>query len=67
MTPTGCHLTPALDGRRLMDGWWRREGKARKKFREEVGDHGRDGARILLVDTETDAELARYLTDAPPA
>ncbi|MGW0163877.1 hypothetical protein ACWDWT_01625 [Streptomyces sp. NPDC003343] len=53
-------LTLVLDDRRVMDGWWGREATGRKKFAMTVGDYGRDGARITLVDTETDEELAAW-------
>ncbi|MFG3064802.1 hypothetical protein ACGFYM_40605 [Streptomyces sp. NPDC048231] len=53
-------LTLVLDDRRVMDGWWGREATGRKKFAATVGDYGRDGARITLVDTETDEELAAW-------
>ncbi|MGW4784249.1 hypothetical protein [Streptomyces sp. NPDC004230] len=49
--------TLTLDGQRVSDGWWDSEQTARKKFRAAVGDYGRDGARITLVDTETGLTL----------
>ncbi|MFC9076494.1 hypothetical protein ACFTY7_05455 [Streptomyces sp. NPDC057062] len=55
---TRYYLSLTLDGRQVMDGWWRREDTARNQFTRIVGKHGSDGARITLVDTETDEELA---------
>ncbi|MGW2556326.1 hypothetical protein [Streptomyces sp. NPDC001635] len=46
-----------------------REATGRKKFSATVGNYGRDGARITLVDTETDDELATWpksVTSSPP-
>ncbi|MFJ9755568.1 hypothetical protein [Streptomyces sp. NPDC101149] len=50
-------LTLTLDGRWVMDGWWWREDTAISQFTGIVGKHGRPGARIILVDTGTGAEL----------
>ncbi|MCW7941708.1 hypothetical protein AAW14_06645 [Streptomyces hygroscopicus] len=58
--PERFHLTLHLDGRPVLDGWWGDEATARKKFREAVGDYGRDGARIALTDTETGEQLASW-------
>lgn len=43
-----------------MDGWWWREGTAISQFAGIVGKHGRPGARIILVDTGTGAELHKW-------
>ncbi|MEU6216724.1 hypothetical protein ABZ845_04260 [Streptomyces sp. NPDC047022] len=56
--PGRYHLTLTLDGRGALDGWWEREATARRKFASTVGDYGRDGAMVVLVDTETDEQLA---------
>ena len=56
--PNRFYLTLALDGRPAMGGWWGSEATARKKWAETVGEYGRDGALITLVDTETGKQLA---------
>lgn len=56
--PERFHLAVSLDGRPVLDGWWGSEKTARKKWAEAVGEYGRDGARITLVDTETGEKLA---------
>jgi hypothetical protein len=54
------HLTLALDGQPAMHGWWEKEGPAREQFRKWVGERGRPGARITLVDEETGETLADW-------
>jgi hypothetical protein len=58
------HLTLALDGRWVMDGWWWRESTAVDQFRGIVGKHGRPGARVVLVDTETGEQLASWIGES---
>ena len=58
VNPERFHLTLALDGEPTLDGWWGSEATARRKWAETVGEYGRDGARITLVDTETGEQLA---------
>lgn len=45
----------------VMNGWWASEETARGKFRDWIGEHGsRPGARITLVDEETDTVLTTW-------
>ncbi|MFE6408177.1 hypothetical protein ACFVOR_14725 [Streptomyces sp. NPDC057837] len=60
MTPGRFHLTLSHDGYPAMHGWWNKEAVARARFREWVGDRGRPGASVILVDEETGAELERW-------
>ncbi|MGW9029134.1 hypothetical protein ACWGQ5_34395 [Streptomyces sp. NPDC055722] len=53
-------VTLSVEDQRVMNGWWDSEATARRKFTSTVGEYGRDGARIVLVDTETDQELATW-------
>jgi hypothetical protein len=54
MDPTGRYrLTLDFDGATIATGWWEKRVNAERKFTSWVGDHGRDGARITLVDTGT--------------
>jgi hypothetical protein len=55
--PGRYRLALTLDGRRALDGWWGDEETARKKFKDTIGDYGRDGATVALVDTETGETL----------
>jgi hypothetical protein len=43
-----------------MHGWWGSEATARAKFTRWVGDWGRDGVRIDLVDEETGRTLETW-------
>ena len=52
------HLT--LTGRVAAQGWWGSEAIARGKFTEWVGDWGRPGARVTLVDEETGTVLTTW-------
>jgi hypothetical protein len=45
-------LTYSIDGARVTTGWWDLLATAEKKWKGWRDDHGRDGARITLVDTE---------------
>jgi hypothetical protein len=58
--PERYRLTLTLDGRRVLDGWWGSEETARRKFRSTVGDYGRDGAEVALVDTESGETIASW-------
>jgi hypothetical protein len=58
--PGRYHLTLTADGRPVLHGWWDSETTARRKFRSMVGEYGRDGVRITLVDEETSDELASW-------
>jgi hypothetical protein len=43
-----------------MHGWWASEATAHDKFTRWVGDWGRDGVRITLVDEETGRTLKAW-------
>ncbi|CAM5671737.1 hypothetical protein SVIOM74S_01274 [Streptomyces violarus] len=47
----------------MMQGWWGTEAVARDRFRDWVGDWGRPGARITLVDEETGSVLTAWSED----
>lgn len=51
------HLTLTAAGRPAMHGWWPSEATARGKFQAWVGEWGRPGTRVVLVDEETGATL----------
>ena len=53
--PGRYHLT--VTGRVAAQGWWGSEAVARGKFKEWVGDWGRPGASVTLVDEETGETL----------
>ena len=54
------HLTLADAARPMMHGWWESEATARQKFTAWVGERGKEGARITLVDEETGATLTTW-------
>lgn len=54
------HLTLTAAGRPAMHGWWGSEATARAKFTRWVGDWGREGVRIVLVDEETGRTLETW-------
>lgn len=54
------HLTLTSAGAAVAHGWWGSETVARGKFTEWVGDWGRPGARITLVDEETGETLTTW-------
>ncbi|WP_369265227.1 hypothetical protein [Streptomyces sp. R35] len=56
------HLT--LDGRSAMHGWWGREATARHQFASWIGERGRPGARIVLVDEQEHRVLASWSDEA---
>jgi hypothetical protein len=56
--PARYHLLLALGGVPAMHGWWESEVIARRQFRDWVGERGRAGTRIVLVDEEDGVELA---------
>lgn len=57
MHPERYHLTLTAAGRAVAQGWWGSEAVARGKFTEWVGDWGKLGARVTLVDEETGETL----------
>jgi hypothetical protein len=58
--PERYHLTLTRDGRPAMHGWWGNEAVARGKFTEWVGEWGRPGAHITLVDEEAGETLTTW-------
>jgi hypothetical protein len=55
---TRFHLTLAVGGRPVMQGWWSSEAAARSKLKEWAKGRGSEGVRILLVDEAEGALLA---------
>lgn len=60
MNPGRFHLVLTRDGRAAMHGWWDSETVARDRFRAWVGDWGRPGAAVTLVDEETGDVLTSW-------
>lgn len=54
------HLTLTFDGRPAMHGWWPDEAIARGQHTRWVGDWGRPGARVVLVDEESGETLTEW-------
>ncbi|MGW1961797.1 hypothetical protein ACWCPD_16155 [Streptomyces sp. NPDC001935] len=54
------HLTLVLAGRPTMHGWWSDEATARGQFPGWVGAWGVPGARITLVDEDSEELLAEW-------
>ena len=46
-----------------MQGWWADRAEAEAKFKAWVGEHGRPGARITLVDEVTGTTLTTWPDD----
>ncbi len=52
--PAGRYrLTLTIRGKNSAIGWWHKPETARRKFTSWVGDYGRPGTEVVLVDTET--------------
>lgn len=60
MNPERFHLTLRFAGRPAAHGWWGSETVARAKAVEWVGDWGRPGATVTLVNEETGAVLTAW-------
>lgn len=60
------HLTLTTAGRPVMHGWWGSEAIARGKFTRWVGDWGRDGVHIALVDEATGETLEAWPEEESP-
>ena len=60
MNPQRYHLTLTVPGGRRVHGWWGSETTARGKFSSWLGEWGRDGARISLVDEDTGTVLEEW-------
>lgn len=58
--PGRYQLTFTVGDRTVADGWWDLRATAERKFTSWVGDHGRDGAHITLVDTATGQVLRSW-------
>ncbi|MER6979376.1 hypothetical protein [Streptomyces carpinensis] len=59
--PERYHLTLTAGGRLVQEGRWSSEATARYKFSGWVGQYsGLHDARIVLVDEETEEELASW-------
>lgn len=57
VNPERYHLTLSTADRPVLHGWWGDETVARGKFTTLVGEQGRDGVRITLVDEEASEVL----------
>ncbi|WP_326790545.1 hypothetical protein [Streptomyces sp. NBC_00151] len=61
MTDLGrYHLLLSLDGRPTMHGWWKSEATARKQCTGWIGERGRPGARITLIDEAAGTLLTEW-------
>lgn len=58
--PGRYRVSLTIDSIHIADGWWNSRTIAEKKFTNWVGEQGRDGARIELVDTETGGVLKAW-------
>ncbi len=54
------HLTLTTPDGKAVHGWWGSEATARGKFTRWVGDWGRDGVNITLVDEGTGTTLEEW-------
>lgn len=62
--PGRYHLLLTAAGRPVQHGWWGSEVTARAKFKEWVGDWGKPGQRVTLVDEATGAVLTTWPAEA---
>ncbi|MEU1599396.1 hypothetical protein ABZ468_42985 [Streptomyces sp. NPDC005708] len=53
-------VTVSTDDEPVMHGWWNNEATARRKFSAAIGNYGRDGMSVVLVDTEMTEQLATW-------
>ncbi|MFI8191321.1 hypothetical protein ACIF8T_21300 [Streptomyces sp. NPDC085946] len=60
MHPDRYHLTLSSDGRPVAQGWWASEATARGKFTEWVGDWGKPGVQVTLIDEDTGETLTEW-------
>ncbi|MFI9155702.1 hypothetical protein [Streptomyces sp. NPDC053367] len=60
MSPGRYYLTLLIGGRPVQHGWWADQAVALRKFTEWVGERGRPGARITLVDEETNTVVTTW-------
>lgn len=59
--PAGRYrLTMQFGDRPPVTGWWQLLATAERKWTAWVGEQGRDGVRIVLVDTGTGEELKSW-------
>jgi hypothetical protein len=59
--PAGRYrVTLTIDGRETAIGWWNLRATAERKFSGWVGEYGRDGSSITVVDTETGEEVKSW-------
>jgi len=59
-TPGRFHVTLTAKGRRVLDGWWNDEATARRKLLSLVGEQGRDGVTVTLVDAVSGETLTTW-------
>lgn len=63
--PAGRYrLSVKLGDRQPITGWWNSLSTAERKWVSWVGEYGRDGNRITLVDTESGTVLQIWPPDA---
>ncbi|MEZ3180835.1 hypothetical protein KYY02_19710 [Streptomyces pimonensis] len=60
MNPERYHLVLSSAGRPVAQGWWGSETTARDKFTEWVGEWGKPGAQVTLLDEETGETLTEW-------
>ncbi|MFF3884064.1 hypothetical protein [Streptomyces sp. NPDC001914] len=54
------HVTLVLDGKPTMHGWWKTKPLAMSQYGGWIGRWGRPGARITVVDADTEDLLAEW-------
>ncbi|GAB2889643.1 hypothetical protein GCM10027074_67400 [Streptomyces deserti] len=53
-------VTLTVDGHPVAHGWWNAEPAARQRTASWIGDWGKPGARITLVDEDTGSVLTTW-------
>jgi hypothetical protein len=59
-SPGRYELTLVVDGTTVAYGWWDQPSTAETKWGDWRRQHGRDGARVILVDTADGSVVRRW-------